>query len=108
MGASALAEGDTVFGGPFWSMLGWSPAGLELTASLTARREHITLGPFTEPDRIAVFDVEPERLSIKPPTERSSSGATIRAHRSLRSISEPPRGIRSRWRTSSVPRSGTT
>jgi hypothetical protein len=56
---------DIVLGGPFWSMLGWPPAGLKLTASLDARREHITLGPFTEPDRIAVLDVEPERLSIQ-------------------------------------------
>ena len=56
---------DVVFGGPFWSMLGWPHAGLKLTASLDARREHITLNPFTGPDRIAVFDVEPERLSIQ-------------------------------------------
>ena len=56
---------DIVLGGPFWSMLGWPPAGLKLTASLDARREHITLGPFTAPDRIAVLDVEPERLSMQ-------------------------------------------
>jgi hypothetical protein len=57
-------KADVVFGGPFWSMLGWPHAGLELAASLDARREHITLSPFNQPDRIAVFDVEPERLSI--------------------------------------------
>ena len=55
---------DIVLGGPFWSMLGWPHAELKLTASLDARREHITLAPFTAPDRVAVFDVEPERLSI--------------------------------------------
>lgn len=42
---------DVVFGGPFWSMLGWAYTGLKLTASLDARREHLTLGPFTAPDR---------------------------------------------------------
>jgi hypothetical protein len=72
---------DIVLGGPFWSMLGWAHGELKLTASLDARREHITLGPFTAPDRIAVFDVEP-------------------AHPSRRSIPESPGGIRSRWRTS--------
>jgi hypothetical protein len=56
---------DVVLGGPFWSMLGWPHAELKLTASLDARREHITLAPFTAPDRIAVFDVEPERLTIQ-------------------------------------------
>jgi hypothetical protein len=56
---------DIVLGGPFWSMLGWPHAELKLTASLDARREHITLAPFTAPDRIAVFDVEPQRLSIQ-------------------------------------------
>jgi hypothetical protein len=56
---------DIVLGGPFWSMLGWPHAELKLTASLDARREHITLAPFTAPDRVAVLDVEPERLSIQ-------------------------------------------
>jgi hypothetical protein len=56
---------DLVRGGPFWSMVGWPHGELKLTASLDARREHITLGPFTAPDRIAVLDVEPERLSIQ-------------------------------------------
>ena len=56
---------DIVLGGPFWSMLGWAHGELKLTASLDARREHITLGRFTAPDWIAVFDVEPQRLSIQ-------------------------------------------
>ena len=56
---------DIVLGGPFWSMLGWPHAELKLTASLDARREHIMLGRFTAPDRITVFDVEPQRLSIQ-------------------------------------------
>jgi hypothetical protein len=56
---------DVVLGGPFWSMLGWPYGELKLTASLDARRQHITLGSFTAPDRIAVFDVEPQRLSIQ-------------------------------------------
>ena len=39
---------DIVLGGPFWSMLGWADGELELTASLDARREHITLGRFID------------------------------------------------------------
>ncbi len=58
-------KADIVLGGPFWSMLGWGHGELTLTASLDARHEHITLAPFIAPDRIAVFDVEPERLSIQ-------------------------------------------
>jgi hypothetical protein len=56
---------DIVLGGPFWSMRGWRHGELKLTASLDGRREHIRLGPFAALDRIAVFDVEPERLSIE-------------------------------------------
>ena len=65
MGASALAEGRHCTWRAVLVDARLVAAGLELTASLMARREHITLGPFTEPDRIAVFDVEPQRLSIQ-------------------------------------------
>jgi len=40
-------QAETVFGGPFWALLGWPPAGLDLDTSLHARRQHITLAPFT-------------------------------------------------------------
>jgi len=58
-------QAETLFGGPFWALLGWPPAGLDLDTSLHARRQHITLAPFTAPDQMTVFDVEPERLSIQ-------------------------------------------
>jgi hypothetical protein len=58
-------EADTVFGGPFWSMHSWAPAGLDLDTSLDARRQHIRLGRFADPGQMAVFDVDPERLSIE-------------------------------------------
>ena len=52
------------FGGPFWTARGW-PDGFELTASLDARREHIALVPFSAPDRVAEFSVDPERVTIR-------------------------------------------
>jgi hypothetical protein len=54
-----------VVGGPFWTWRGWPDAELRLTAQLDAQREHISLAPFGAPDRIAVFDVDPERVTIK-------------------------------------------
>ena len=54
-----------VLGGPFWSMVGWPEAEPRPTATLDARREHITLAPFGAPDRTSIFDVDPERLTIQ-------------------------------------------
>ena len=48
------------FGGPFWAGRGW-PDHLELTATLDTQREHIMLAGS---DRVSIFDVGPERLTI--------------------------------------------
>jgi hypothetical protein len=51
-------------GGRFWAARGW-PDGFELTASLDAHRQHIALAPFSAPDRVAEFSVDPERVTIR-------------------------------------------
>jgi hypothetical protein len=51
-------------GGPFWAARGWPEVYADVTVTLDPRREHITLSPFTAPDRVAVLDVEPERVAI--------------------------------------------
>src|SRR5258705_6654456 len=83
---------DIVLGGPFWSMLGWPHGELKLTASLDARREHITLGRFATPDWIAVFDVEPQRLSI-----RSTDGVLVEQRDDPRSSFPPFDPRTTRW-----------
>jgi hypothetical protein len=83
---------DIVLDGPFWSMLGWAHGELKLTASLDARREHITLGPFTAPDRIAVMDVEPERLSIQ-----TTDGVLVEQRDDPRSSFPPFNPATTRW-----------
>jgi hypothetical protein len=50
-----------VLGGPFWTARGW-PDGFDVTVTLATRREHIAI---TYADRAAVFDVEPERLTLR-------------------------------------------
>ena len=92
---------DIVLGGPFWSMLGWADGELELTASLDARREHITLGSLyrTGSDRglrrRAAAAVDPNHRRGARRAARQSA-LIVPAVRS----SQPPRGIGSRWRTS--------
>jgi hypothetical protein len=71
-------------GGPFWAMRGWPDAGLKLTLSLDARREHTLIAPFPGLKQIAVFDVDPERLVIQ-----SIDGAVIEERYDPRS-SFPP------------------
>jgi hypothetical protein len=46
--------------GPFWAPRGW-PDGFELAITLDTHREHIEIG---YGDRVATFDVEPERLAL--------------------------------------------
>ena len=101
-------KADIVLGGPFWSMLGWGHAELKLTASLDARHEHITLAPFTAPDRIAVFDVKPERLSIQ-----TTHGVLVEQRDDPRSSFPPFDPRTTRWDPIQVayflsPRTGTT
>ena len=56
-----------VVGGPFWSWRGWPDAEMPRTAELDAQREHISLAPFLAPNRVAVFDIDPERVTIQTP-----------------------------------------
>jgi hypothetical protein len=52
-------------GGPFWGMKGWPDVLSDETLEVDARREHAVYTPFTAPDRSAVFDVDPEHLTIQ-------------------------------------------
>src|SRR5712691_4115682 len=52
-------------GGPFWGAKGWPDLLVDETIDLDARREHLVYTPFTTPDRRAVFDVAPERVTIQ-------------------------------------------
>ncbi len=52
-------------GGPFWGMKGWPDVLAHETLDMDTRREHLVYTPFTAPDRISVFDVDPERLTIQ-------------------------------------------
>jgi len=54
-------------GGPFWSWRGGPEADLPRTADLDAQREHISMTPFLAPEGVAVFDVDPERVTIQTP-----------------------------------------
>jgi len=52
-------------GGPFWGAKGWPDLLVDGTIDLDARREHLVSTSFTAPDRRAVFDVDPERVTIQ-------------------------------------------
>jgi hypothetical protein len=51
-------------GGPFWAARGWPDVYLKQTVTADPHREHITIAPFTAPDRISVLEVGPERVAI--------------------------------------------
>ena len=51
-------------GGPFWTARGW-PVLANETVTLDAHREHIEFTPFLAEDRTSVFDVDPERVTIR-------------------------------------------
>ena len=51
-------------GGPFWAMRGWPNVYANQTVVIDPHREHITFTPFTAPDRMSIFDVNPERVRI--------------------------------------------
>jgi hypothetical protein len=51
-------------GGMFWGARGWPDVYSQQTVTLDPHREHITFAPFTAPDRVSVFDIEPERVAI--------------------------------------------
>jgi hypothetical protein len=50
-------------GGPFWAGRGW-PDGFDIAVTLDTQREHVEIA---YPDRVAVFDVGPERLTLRTP-----------------------------------------
>jgi hypothetical protein len=52
-------------GGPFWEWKGWPGVYEGQTVTLASRREHITFEPFTAPNTMSVFDVDPERVEIR-------------------------------------------
>lgn len=52
-------------GGPFWAARGWPDVYAELTVTIDPHREHITMAPFTAPDRMSKLEVGPERMSIQ-------------------------------------------
>jgi hypothetical protein len=78
-------------GGPFWAARG-GPHAYELTASLDARREHIALAPFSAPDRVAEFSVDPERVTI-----RTVDGAVVESRDDPRSSFPTFDQERTRW-----------
>lgn len=51
-------------GGPFWAGRGW-PDGFDVSVTLATRREHISITYADQ--REAVFDVAPERLTLRGP-----------------------------------------
>jgi hypothetical protein len=52
-------------GGPSWSDRGWPGVYANQTVTVDAHRQHISLAPFTAPDRVSVLDVDPERVTIE-------------------------------------------
>src|SRR4051794_22791877 len=54
---------ELTLGGPFWADRGW-PVEFRIPATVDTQREHIEL-PY--PARVAPFDVEPERLTLRSP-----------------------------------------
>src|SRR4051794_11558450 len=73
---------ELTLGGPFWAGRGW-PVEFGITATLDTQREHIELA---YPDRVATFDVAPERLTL-----RSATGEAIETRDEPRA-SFPPSG----------------
>jgi hypothetical protein len=55
---------DMVFGGPFWAGRGWPELAGRARVMLDPRREHIELEPCVAGFHKAVFDVDPERVSL--------------------------------------------
>jgi hypothetical protein len=68
-------------GGPFWAGRGW-PEGFDIAVTIATQREHIAI---TYPDRAAVFDVGPERLTL-----RTLDGALLESREDPRSSFPTP------------------
>jgi len=51
-------------GGPFWAARGWPDVYSKQTVTIDPHREHVTFAPFTEPNRMSVLAVGPERVVI--------------------------------------------
>jgi hypothetical protein len=66
--ATASLRARLKLGGPFWAPRGW-PDGFDLALTLDAHREHVEID---YGDRVATFDVAPERLTL-----RAADGAPL-------------------------------
>ena len=54
-------------GGPFWAARGWPDVYSKQTVTIDPHREHITLAPFTAPNRMSVLDLDTESVAIATP-----------------------------------------
>lgn len=73
--ATATISARLQLRGPFWAPRGW-PGGFDLALTLDAHREHIEID---YGDRVATFDIEPERLTL-----RAAGGELIEARENPR------------------------
>ena len=75
---------DIVLGGPFWSMLGWRHGELKLTASLDARREHITTNSAMCENGTTILrkDIDPSALEAASGRPPLTFRNFVRQHRS--------------------------
>jgi hypothetical protein len=60
----AKVTAELSLGGVFWAARGWPEIYARQTVTLDPHRQHITFAPFTDPERISVLDVDPERVEI--------------------------------------------
>jgi hypothetical protein len=63
-------------GGPFWAARGWPKLPPYQTVTLDAHRQHIEFTPFLTENRTSMFDVDPERVTI-----RNGDGGVIEERR---------------------------
>jgi hypothetical protein len=52
-------------GGPFWGWRGWPDVYAGQMVTLDPLLEHIEFAPFTQPDRVSILNVAPERVTIQ-------------------------------------------
>ena len=52
-------------GGPFWAARGWPELLSYQTVTLDAHRQHIEFTPVLAENRTSVFDIDPERVTIR-------------------------------------------
>ncbi len=52
-------------GGPLWKVKGWEGALTDVSVTIDTRVERTTFEPFTDPNLRAIFEVNPERVTIE-------------------------------------------